>query len=77
MLPHSQPRRGGRITKKDGKVSAKNGRIGPTSVSATFESFLEVSGSMQSQAPAASEQTKLTKTLADKGLVFFVLSMTR
>ena len=25
---------------------------------------------MQSQAPAASEQTKLTKTLADKGLDF-------
>lgn len=62
--------RGGRITKKDGKVSAKNGRIGPTSVSATFESFLEVSGSMQSQAPAASEQTKLTKRLQNAQRLF-------
>lgn len=57
---------GGNITRKDGKVSARNGRIGPTSISATFETDQESSDSekmMKSQASAANQQTKLTQRL--------------
>lgn len=54
---------GGNVTVKDGKVYARNGRIGPTSISATFETVQESEEMMKSQASEANQQTKLTQRL--------------